>query len=220
MYRSNPHRIDGPIERCGNSSTEKKYCSIRKWSLSVCLSNGEAVLSVLVESTETLEEIRRWSHHIRTKRPVEWHELPTKFLAPDLTLCIFCEQRGHDEDWWELQKRSTKGISSYCWKWKATKHEVIETESIAEGSISTTTKNQEGAVHATTSTTSEGIGKIITWNETANSTYHISQQNLTTVKRDKMKPHKKTRQHWKSNSNNPKRWRQWRWHITEQAREN
>ena len=153
--------------------------------------DGEAVLSVLVRSTETLEEIRRWSHHIRTKRPVEWHELPTKFLAPDLTLCIFCEQRGHDEDWWELQKRSTKGISSYCWKWKATKHEVIETESFAEGSISTTTKNQEGAVHATTSTTSEGIGKINTWNETANSTYHISQQNLTTVKRDKMKPHKK-----------------------------
>ena len=50
---------------------------------------------------------------------------------------------------------------------------IVTTGVIAEGSISTTPNNQESAVDVIASTNSEGSGKIVTSNETANSTDQI-----------------------------------------------
>ena len=61
--------------------------------------DSEATLAIFVKDQETLYNVKCWSHSIRTKKPVEWYEIPIKFHAPGLHFCNFCQQRGHDEDW-------------------------------------------------------------------------------------------------------------------------
>ena len=100
--------------------------------------DGEATLAIFVKDQETLENVKCWSHSIRTKKPVEWHEIPIKFHAPGLHFCNFCQQRGHDEDWCYKAKKHNEAKSRENREniRKMIENEKLDaSETIAEGSL-------------------------------------------------------------------------------------